>query len=112
MKVPVGMKAMLAWRNAVEPHATQTMVVKTGSGQTRLSSDQAIGQDPRRPGSVFEYFPYPAGPEDIRRVQHSKRTQKASLVVSMSRNIRHENSQLYVNGKNIISTGQFIPILM
>lgn len=99
-------------KSLVEPQATQTMMVKAGSGQTRLASDQATVQDPRGPSSAFEYFPYPTVPGDIRREQHSKRTQKGSLVVSISRNIRHANSQLYVNGKNIISTGQFIPILM
>lgn len=87
-------------------------MVKAGSGQTRLASDQATVQDPTGPSSDFGYFPYPTVPEDIQREQHSKRTQKGSLVVSISRNVRHADSQLYVTGKDIISTGQFIQILM
>lgn len=95
----------------VEPQATQTMLVKAGPGQTRLASDQATVQDHSailKAQTLSIFFI----PEDIQSEQHSKRTQRGSPVVSISRNVRHANSQLYVNGKDIISTGQFIQILM
>lgn len=95
----------------MEPQATQTMMVKAGSGQTRLASDQAPVQDHSailKAQTLSIFFI----PEDKEREQHSKGTQKGSPVVSIFRNVRHANSQLHASGKDIISTGQFIQILM